>query len=98
MNDEETMMKQINIYEKISDLQKEVDDFHSTLYMHLYNKGIEYVTSKSSRQLLKNLKDFAFMLGEYRKEFKLTNKLTKQDIQYFLSRLGELDISKYEKK
>lgn len=96
MNYEETIIKQINIYEKISDLQKEVDDFHLTLYMQLYNKGIEYVTSESSQQILKDLKDFAFMLGEYKKEFKLTNKLTKQDINYFLSRLGELDISKYE--
>lgn len=96
MNYEETMIKQINIYEKISDLQKEIDNFHSTLYMQLYNKGIEYVISESSQQILKDLKDFAFMLGEYRKEFELTNKLTKQDIQYFLSRLGELDISKYE--
>lgn len=96
MNYEETMIKQINVYEKISDLQKEVDDFHSILYMQLYNKGIEYVTSKTSRQLLNTLKNFAFMLGEYRKEFKLTNKLTKQDIQYFISRLGELDISKYK--
>ena len=96
MNYEETIIKQINIYEKISDLQKEIDYFHSTLYMQLYNKGIEYVTSEFSQQILKDLKDFAFMLGEYRKEFKLTNKLTKQDIQYFLSRLGELDISKYE--
>ena len=96
MNYEETIIKQINIYEKISDLQKEVDVFHSTLYMQLYTRGIEYVTSESSQQVLKDLKDFAFMLGEYRKEFKLTNKLTKQDINYFLSRLGELDISKYE--
>ena len=96
MNYEETMIKQLNIYEKISDLQKEIDNFNSTLYVQLYNKGIEYVISESSQQILKDLKDFAFMLGEYRKEFKLTNKLTKQDIQYFLSRLGELDISKYE--